>query len=61
VIEPNERTEVAAIWAENRLLGLLDSPSMAPRVHEVTVWLNKADKVRFEPETIAETADQLTR
>jgi mono/diheme cytochrome c family protein len=61
VIEPNDRTEVAAIWAENRLLGLLDAPSMSPRVHEVTVWLNKADKVRLEPETIAETADQLTR
>ena len=54
VVEANDRSEVAAFWAGDRLLGLFDAPSLTPAVHDATVWLEKGERVRIEPETIRE-------
>jgi hypothetical protein len=51
-IRPNDRTEVAALWSGNRLLGYFDAPSLKPTVHEWTAPLEKGDGVRFETETV---------
>jgi hypothetical protein len=52
VIQPNDRTEVAALWSGNQPLGFFDAPSLLPTVHDVTVWLEKGRQVNFDAETI---------
>ena len=52
VIQPNDRTEVAALWSGNQPLGFFDAPSLLPMVHEVTAWLEKGSQVNIDAETI---------
>jgi hypothetical protein len=49
---PNDRTEVAALWNKNRLLGYFEAPSLASKVQETTGWFSKGDGIRFETETV---------
>ncbi|MEY5024965.1 MAG: hypothetical protein RLZZ244_493 [Verrucomicrobiota bacterium] len=48
----NDRTEVAALWSTNRLLGYFDAPSLAPKVQESLAWMRVGDGIRFETETV---------
>jgi mono/diheme cytochrome c family protein len=61
VVEANDRSEVAAFWAGDRLLALFDAPSLSPSVNDATVWLDKGERVRIEPETIREWAGDMRK
>ena len=54
VIQPNDRTEVAALWSGNQPLGFFDAPSLLPQTHEITAWLDKGALVNIDAETIRE-------
>jgi hypothetical protein len=51
-IRPNDRTEIAALWSGNRLLGYFDAPSLKPSIHEWTAPFSAGDGIRFETETV---------
>ena len=46
-VKPNPRTEAASLIAEGHTLGYFDAPSLKPTVHEVEVWLNAGEMLRF--------------
>lgn len=46
-VERGTRTEIAALTANGRPLGMFDAPPMTPTVHEVEVWLNAGEYLQF--------------
>jgi mono/diheme cytochrome c family protein len=46
---PAPRTQSFALTAGGRLLAYLDAPSLAPKGHDLTVWLNAGETLELNP------------
>ena len=46
-VEPLPAPEAVTLHADGRLLGTVDAPSLAPRVHSLDVWLNGGEQILF--------------
>jgi len=51
-LEPLPAPESVTLHANDRLLGTLDAPSLAPRTHTLDVWLNAGEQLLFTAASI---------
>lgn len=51
-IFPAQRMQSFALMANERLLSHFDAPSLKAREHEAVVWLNAAERLKLNPETL---------
>ena len=51
-VEPAPKMEVAQLRAEARTLGYFEGPSLEPKVHELSPWLNVGDQIYLDPATL---------
>ena len=48
-IEPGLKPETARLHAGEKTIGYFDAPSMVPKIHEVTPWLDGGEDIIFDP------------
>ena len=58
-LEPAPVSQTVRLYAHPRTLGYLEAPSLAPRVHELTPWLEMGDEVIFDPASFFWTGLQI--
>ncbi len=52
MLEPLPAPEAVTLHANDRLLGTVDAPSLAPRTHTLDVWLNAGEQLLFTAASI---------
>ena len=51
-VVPPAKPEAVSLHANDRLIGYFDAPSLEPKTHEITTWLNPGDKLLFTAASI---------
>jgi len=58
-LEPVPVSQTVRLYAHPRTLGYLEAPSLTPRIHELTPWLEMGDEVIFDPASFFWTGLQI--